>query len=177
MKCAIGVAMFIVAAFVAVAQADSHQEEEAIIADALLAAPSSITERATVLDVQGNVVRQGSSGWACRPGPDLENGHNAMCNDAVFEKWMVARAAKSDFKTDRIGISYMLAGDEGSNTDPFAEAPTADNDWVVEGPHIMIFVPDPAMLEGISTDPDNGGPYVMWKGTPYAHIMIPVGER
>ncbi len=41
----------------------------------------------------------------------------------------------------------------------------------------MILVPDPAMLEGISTDPDNGGPYVMWKGTPYAHIMIPVGER
>ena len=22
-------------------------------------------------------------------------------------------------------------------------------------------------------DPENGGPYVMWKGTPYAHIMVP----
>ena len=26
-------------------------------------------------------------------------------------------------------------------------------------------------------DPDNGGPYVMWKGTPYAHLMVPVGPR
>jgi hypothetical protein len=26
----------------------------------------------------------------------------------------------------------------------------------------------------MSTDPWNGGPYVMWKGTPYAHIMVPV---
>ena len=24
-------------------------------------------------------------------------------------------------------------------------------------------------------DPFNGGPYVMWKGTPYAHIMVPIG--
>ncbi len=38
----------------------------------------------------------------------------------------------------------------------------------------MILVPDPALLDGISTDPWNGGPYVMWKGTPYAHIMVPV---
>ena len=37
----------------------------------------------------------------------------------------------------------------------------------------MIIGPDPAGLEGISTDPHNGGPYVMWKGTDYAHIMIP----
>jgi len=33
------------------------------------------------------------------------------------------------------------------------------------------------MLEGISTDPHNGGPFVMWKGTPYAHVMIPVGSK
>ena len=29
----------------------------------------------------------------------------------------------------------------------------------------------------LPTDPNRGGPYVMWKGTPYAHIMVPVGER
>ena len=28
--------------------------------------------------------------------------------------------------------------------------------------------------EGISTDPNNGGPFVMWAGTPYAHIMVPI---
>jgi len=41
----------------------------------------------------------------------------------------------------------------------------------------MVVLPDPKMLEGISDDPNNGGPYVMWKGTPYAHIMIPIAPR
>ena len=40
-----------------------------------------------------------------------------------------------------------------SNTDPYATEPTADNDWVKEGPHLMILMPDPAALEGLSTDP------------------------
>jgi hypothetical protein len=48
---------------------------------------------------------------------------------------------------------------------------------VQEGAHLMIVLPDPKMLEGISDDPHNGGPYVMWKGTPYAHIMIPVAAQ
>ena len=72
----------------------------------------------------------------------------------------------------------MLAGDEGaSNIDPYAEGETADNQWIVEGPHIMIIVPDPALLDSLPTDPSIGGPYVMWKGTPYVHIMVPIGER
>jgi hypothetical protein len=31
--------------------------------------------------------------------------------------------------------------------------------------------------EGISTDPHNGGPYVMYADTPYAHIMVPVSAH
>jgi hypothetical protein len=30
------------------------------------------------------------------------------------------------------------------------------------------------MLEGIPTDPLSGGPYVMWPGTPFEHVMIPI---
>jgi hypothetical protein len=72
----------------------------------------------------------------------------------------------------------MLAGDAGaSNIDPFAKAETPDNQWVVEGPHVMIIVPDPALLDSVSTDPHAGVPYVMWKNTPYAHIMMPTGPR
>jgi hypothetical protein len=40
----------------------------------------------------------------------------------------------------------------------------------------MILAPA-EMLEGFSSDPDNGGPYVMWKDTSYAHLMVPVGSR
>ena len=31
-------------------------------------------------------------------------------------------------------------------------------------------------LDALPTDPNNGGPWVMWKGTKYAHIMVPVKE-
>jgi hypothetical protein len=38
----------------------------------------------------------------------------------------------------------------------------------------MILVPDLKALQGMSTDPTGGGPYVMYSGTPYAHIMAPI---
>ena len=34
----------------------------------------------------------------------------------------------------------------------------------------------PAALEGLSTDP-NDPVYVMWKDTPYAHIMVKIAEE
>jgi hypothetical protein len=37
----------------------------------------------------------------------------------------------------------------------------------------MMLVPDPSKLSDMPTDPDNGGPWVMWKDTPYVHVMIP----
>ena len=84
---------------------------------------------------------------------------------------------KAPFDAEEFSVSYMLAGEGDaigtSNTDPFATGPTDDNDWVKEGPHLMITVPDPAALEGLSTDPKDPV-YVMWKGTPYAHIMVKI---
>jgi hypothetical protein len=37
----------------------------------------------------------------------------------------------------------------------------------------MVILPDVAQLDALPTDPQNGGPWVMWKGTKYAHIMMP----
>ena len=72
----------------------------------------------------------------------------------------------------------MLGGDKGaSNTDPFAMAKTADNHWVVTGPHIMILGPGAKSL-GLpsNADADPSVPSMMWAGTPYEHSMIPVGS-
>jgi hypothetical protein len=44
---------------------------------------------------------------------------------------------------------------------------------VATGPHLMIIVADPALREGIPANLP-GGPYVMWRGTPFVHVMIPV---
>ncbi len=103
-----------------------------------------------------------------------------MCNQAQWDAVLGAFMKKKPVDVKEFSISYMLAG-EGeaigvSNTDPFATEPTADNDWVREGPHLMILVPDAAALEGLSTDPSDPV-YVMWKGTPYAHIMVKIAEE
>ena len=59
-----------------------------------------------------------------------------------MEAWM----SKSDPKIEGTGIGYMLRGDTGSsNTDPFAMMPTANNEWVVAPPHIMVLYQDPNM--------------------------------
>jgi hypothetical protein len=149
-------------------------DKDALIADAKSAAPDSIANSATIMDWNGNTLRKGTNGFTCYPTPPNLNGTAPMCLDKQWMAWADAWMNKKPFKATSVGTAYMLAGDGGaSNIDPFAKGPTADNQWIQEGPHLMTIVPDPASLDGISTDPKNGGPYVMWKGTPYAHIMIP----
>ena len=46
---------------------------------------------------------------------------------------------------DKIGFMYMLAGGtDASNTDPYAQQPTAENNWIKTGPHVMSLGPQPA---------------------------------
>ena len=157
--------------------AGSTDDGAALLKDAVSAAWPGMAETATVADWEGNVLREGSNGYTCLPTPPMLEGTAPMCMDSVWMEWANAWSTKADYTASALGISYMLAGDEGaSNVDPYAEGPTDDNEWIVEGAHLMIIAP-PELLERFPTDPDNGGPYVMWKGTPYAHLMVPVGAR
>jgi hypothetical protein len=98
-----------------------------------------------------------------------------MCLDKPWQEWLAALLGQRAPELSSVGISYMLkGGPAASNTDPYAETPAEGEDWIHDGPHMMVIVPDPALLDAYSTDPGTGGPYVMWKGTPYAHLMVPV---
>ena len=161
------------------AQPAIADDRDAMIEAALSAAPPQVAETAEVRDLQGNVLRAGSGSYTCFPPPEGIAG--PMCMDGPFLAWMNAWMNGEEPQVDRIGLSYMLAGDSptggASNTDPAATTPTADNHWVVEGPHVMVIVPDQSILEGLPTTPVPDGPYVMWSGTPYAHVMWPVAPR
>ncbi len=162
-------------------KAEGAADKQAMIHEALSAGPAGIAKTATVKDWQGNVLKQGSGPYTCYPTPPMlqKMGKEPMCLDSAWQAWADAwMNKKKDFKADKMGVAYMLEGDTGaSNTDPFATQKTADNQWVVSGPHTMVLVPNSSDLDSISTDPNNGGPFVMWKGTPYAHIMVPVGKK
>lgn len=155
------------------------QDKQAMIASALSAAPPAVAASATVMTMAGEVLQQGTGPYTCFPyeGP----GTSPMCLDPEWMRWANAWMTKSDYQPQAMGLAYMLAGDmpEGgaSNIDPFATAATPDNHWVVEGPHVMILPADAAALDALSDDYTTGEPYVMWRGTPYAHIMMPTGPR
>jgi hypothetical protein len=159
----------------------AEPSKEALIEDALSAATPAIRATAKVMDEKGNVLKEGSGPYTCFPTAEAvrPRGSEPSCLDEVWMVWGDAYNNKKPFKTDRVGVGYMLAGDAAgaSNTDPHADTPAHHNQWVVEGPHIMIIVPDPAQLAGLPTTPQTEGAYVMWPGTPYAHVMVPVGPR
>ena len=176
-KLQIGVAGLAGAMLFASFQGCAQDDSAALKADALTAAWSGMVKDATVVDWEGNVLQEGSNGYTCLPTPAMLSGTAPMCMDSEWMKWADAWANKKEYAAETLGISYMLSGDEGaSNIDPYAEGPTDDNEWIEEGAHLMVLAPA-ALLETYPTDPHNGGPYVMWKGTPYAHLMVPIGAR
>ena len=149
-------------------------DDEAMIASAKSAGPASVTSKATIKTPDGKILQAGSNSYTCYPQQEIIG---PMCNEAVWDALIGAMLKKESFEHNKFSVSYMLAG-EGtalgvSNSDPFASDPAASDDWVKEGPHLMIVVPDSAMLEGLSTNPADPV-YVMWKDTPYAHIMVKI---
>ena len=155
------------------------------IMSAMSAAPEEIAKGATIMDwpegasKEMRQLRAGTNGWVCYPSSPAQSEHtqfeDPMCLDKAFQGWAEAWMNKTPPTDKGAGIAYMLKGDKGaSNTDPHATEPTADNQWVVTAPHVMVLFEDAKMLDTFPTDPTTGGPYVMWKGTPYAHLMVPV---
>lgn len=61
------------------------------------------------------------------------------------------------------------------STDPYAKEPRPGEDWIGKlGAHIMVLVSDNTLLAGLPMSPQQGGPWVRWAETPYAHLVIPV---
>ena len=150
------------------------------IASAESAAPASIARQASIVvtDAKGNTktLRAGNNGWTCMPDAPSTPGPDPMCWDANGGKWLDAYMAHKAPPANVVGVIYMLSGgSDPGNTDPYADKPHQGEDWVTTGPHIMI-VGSKEILAGYPSGakPDTTAPYVMWAGTPYAHLMVPI---
>jgi hypothetical protein len=153
----------------------AEMSDAAYTAQALSAAPKAVAKEAGVvrMEAEGKMktLRESKNGFTC-----MIIATDKMCSDANSMEFFGAMI-KGETPTDKVGISYMLAGDQGaSNTDPKATAKTADNHWVVTGPHIMVTGTAAKSLGYPETaDADPTKPYMMWAGTPYEHAMVPLG--
>jgi hypothetical protein len=150
------------------------------VASAESAAPAAIARDAAVVTVDASgamtTVRKGTNGWTCLPDAPDTPGPDPMCFDQNAGKWVDAWVHHKPPPAGTVGVMYMLeGGTDASNTDPYATKPTAENNWVKTGPHLMI-VGSKEILAGHPSGPkpDTSAPYVMWAGTPYAHLMVPV---
>jgi hypothetical protein len=156
------------------AQQTGPMSDSDYVAKVTAAAPASVVKGATIMRMDNGTMRtlqSGSNGFTCM----LAGAADAMCADQNAMLWAKAWMTHAT-PPNAVGFVYMLSGDNGaSNTDPYATASSADNHWVKTGPHVMIVGPSAkTMGYPTATDPDPTKPYVMWAGTPYAHLMIPV---
>lgn len=161
-------------------QAESGSKE-AKIAEAMSAAPETVAKNATILDYpakEGEMpveLQKGSNDWSCFPDYPGSPGKDPMCVDKQGMVWLQAYITQKNPSLTQTGLAYMLAGgSDASNTDPFAEKPTEGEDWITSPPHTMVFPVGKLDTSVYSKDPKNGGPWIMWAGTPYEHLMIPV---
>jgi hypothetical protein len=154
--------------------------DDALIKSAMSAAPSTIGKDATVIEATADgkmrTVRKGTNNFTCMADNPATPGPDPMCGDENAMAWVHAWLSKQPPPANKVGFMYMLAGgSDASNTDPYAQKPTATNDWISTGPHVMV-VGAKGMMEGYPRHekPDTANPYVMWAGTPYEHLMLPV---
>jgi hypothetical protein len=153
------------------------------IQNAMRAMPAGLASGATIMDWPSGpnapmaTLRKGSNGWTCLPDEPSTPTNDPVCGDSVSFAWYGQLMAKQPPHITTVAMAYMLQGaSDPSNTDPFKEKPDSGQEWVVTGPHVMIFVPDPKVFRGLPTDWKSGAPYVMFANTPYAHLMVPVAS-
>lgn len=152
-----------------------------IVKSAMSAAPAKVAQGATIVTMNADgsmrTVRKGTNGFTCMPDAPSTPGPDPMCMDKNSMDFVHALIAHQAPPGGKIGFMYMLAGGtDASNTDPYASEPRANNHWIQTGPHVMVVGADAAFYDQYpkSPDPDTAVPYVMWAGTPYQHLMIPI---
>jgi hypothetical protein len=151
------------------------------IANAESAGPEAVSKHATILDWPARkgdepvVLRKGSNGWTCFTDWPETPANDPMCLDDVWMEWMQAGMQKRPARIDRVGLAYMLQGGEAfDQRDPsFTSSPPGKKPYFV-GPHVMVILPNPKELAGLSHDVHNGGPYVEALERDHPIILMPV---
>jgi hypothetical protein len=139
--------------------------------------PANIAKNATIVRMEpgGKVtrMREGANGFTCSIMPDGSN--TPFCGDQQAMEWMVAAMSKQPQPTNtQPGVAYMAKGGVHHETKDGAIVmePAAGTKEVKEPAHWMLLWPLDSARTGLPTRPNDGGSYIMFAGTPYAHLMV-----
>jgi len=152
--------------------------EQQQVALALSAAPAHIARGAAVMvpDKDGKLkrVKEGTNGFTCIPSVNKRDTPDPMCFDEAVGQWVEALQNNAPAPTNKVpGIAYMARGGwhwEKDGKVLMKEEPGAK--LVKEPPHWMMMWPFESKATMLPTRPNPSGAWIMFDGTPYAHLMI-----
>ena len=152
--------------------------KDKLIKLALSAAPAHIAENAGVMipGDDGKMVeaRKGTNGFTCIPTVNNRPEPDPMCFDEATGQWVEALQSNAPKPTNTVpGIAYMARGGmhwEKDGKTLMKEEP--ESKMVKEPPHWMVMWPFDSKASGLPSLPNPSGVYVMFDGTPYAHLMV-----
>jgi len=152
--------------------------QDQMIKMALSAAPWSIAKDAVVMvpgeDGKLTEVKKGTNGFTCIPDIDGMPKADPFCGDAAAMQWANDLMSGAPKPTNTVpGVAYMAKGGWHFEKDGKILMKKEDGAKAVrEPPHWMIFWPFDSTASGLPSMPVPFGAYVMFDGTPYAHLMI-----
>ena len=152
--------------------------KEQLVKLAESAAPMEISKDATIMipgeDGKLMEAKKGTNGFTCIPDVDGLSKPDPICFDQPTGQWVNDLMSGAPKPTNTApGVSYMAQGGWHFEKDGkilMKNEPGAKT--VKEPPHWMVVWPFESKATGLPSMPGKHGTYVMWDGTPYAHLMI-----
>lgn len=145
---------------------------------AMSAAPEPIARNAAIIaiDTAGTLVtiKEGTNQFTCLPDlPDTPKA-DPVCADQNAKQFLTSMLKSEPNPANKApGVAYMANGGQHWERDgKVLMKEEAGAELVDEPPHWMITWPFDPKTTGLPTQPNEGGVYIMFDGTPYAHLMI-----
>ncbi len=155
-------------------KAMSEKDQTAL---ALSAAPAHISKDAGVMvfgaDGKLTETKKSANGFTCIPTVMNLPDPDPVCMDPAAQQWFTDIANNAPKPTNTVpGIAYMVRG--GSHFEKDGKVVmSGDSAKIVKEPaHWMVMWRFDAAATKLPTTPNPSGTYIMFDGSPYAHLMV-----
>ncbi|MCE3224656.1 MAG: exported protein of unknown function [Nitrospira sp.] len=156
-------------------KAMSEKDQTAL---ALSAAPAHIAKEAGVMvygaDGKLTEAKKSDNGFTCVPTVMNLPEPDPICMDGAAHQWLTDIMNNAPKPSNTMpGIAYMARGGSHFEKDKkVVMQKAAGAKAVKEPPHWMVMWPFEAAMTKLPTAPNPSGVYIMFDGSPYAHLMI-----
>lgn len=159
--------------------AASAMSDEELIRTAMSAAPPHISKAATIMAPgpggKLKVLKEGTNEFTCLADLSGQESPDPVCTDKTGTAWLTSMLNKEEKPaTTTPGVAYMGLGGWHWEKDGqvVMDPATPGAKRVKEPPHWMMLWPFDEKATALPVMPTRFGAYVMYSGTPYAHLMV-----